>query len=86
MSFFNPEYQFTCQRCGCEWYMTKREIKEAHIAARNARSLKIKRTGFHTTKTYNNLTSQIAVLERTAHNDKKCPACGSTQISKTKLG
>lgn len=86
MSLFNPEYRFCCARCGQEWYMTRKEIKEASLARRNAFSLKVRRTGFHTTKTYNNLTSQIAVLERTAHNDKKCPACGSTQISKTKVG
>lgn len=84
MSLFNPEYEFTCQRCGHVWYMTSREIREAHRAAQNIFSLKSRRFGSLSTKKVNNLTSQIALLESTARNDKRCPCCGSRKISKVK--
>lgn len=84
MSFLNPEYKFTCERCGHEWYMTRREISEAHRAKENAAAMRIQRFTTLSTKKTNNLTSQIALLERTAFDDKKCPACGSKKISKEK--
>lgn len=84
MSFLNPEYKFTCERCGDVWYMTRREISEAHRAKENLFAMRTKRFTTLSTKKTNNLTSQIALLERTAFDDKKCPACGSKKILREK--
>ena len=84
MSFFNPEYKFTCERCGHTWYMTSKDIREAHRAAQNIMSMKAQRFSSISLKKINNLTSQISLLEHTANSDKRCPACGSSKISKEK--
>lgn len=34
MSIFNPEYVFTCEKCGASWYLTKKEIKECRTNRR----------------------------------------------------
>lgn len=85
MSIFNPEFEFTCNRCHNKWYMTKKDINESHKAAQAAKQLRMKRAGSIRTKTISGLTQQISVLEHTATSDKRCPCCGSSSITKVKV-
>lgn len=84
MSIFNPEYVFTCEKCGASWYLTKKEIKECRTNRRMYFSMKSSRIGSLNTKKIHNLTSKMGIIQNQKDLDKKCPNCGSHHITKEK--
>lgn len=85
MSLFNPEYKFTCTTCQHVWYMTKKEIAEAHKNAQAVKQLEWKRRSAVLNSTVRKRTAQIAALQSMGNSDKKCPCCGAHHITKEKV-
>lgn len=80
---FPKEYEFTCQRCGAKWYMTPAEVKESKKLEKDIQLLKARRIGAITASTHNAFTEKIAFVEHMKKSTKKCPQCGSCEITTT---
>ena len=81
-SNYGNEYRFICQRCGKEWYMTKKEIHKAKVAKREITSMKLSRFSTLSVRKHHDLTTKIAIVDSIANYDK-CPNCGSVNVEKT---
>jgi len=87
---FNPEYKFTCKRCGRTWFVSSKEIREQkrlkreiNLMKTTANVTKLTRLGIPTKK----VQRQNAILSamKLAYSDlKRCPDCHSRKVIKSK--
>lgn len=84
MSIFNPEFKFTCEKCGNVWYMSAKDIKESKKNASMVRQLELKQKGAIFAGTKRKIEAQKSLLESKTASSEKCPSCGSRSIKKEK--
>lgn len=84
MSLLNPEYKFTCKKCGNTWYMTAKDIREEKKGEKEIMLLNTKKGISILPGTVRRIEEEKALLKNKGFSHKRCPACGSQSIQKGK--